>query len=110
MANTQGYYNRATITVVKSYIVQAPEGLVRAGRGGMGRKGWKGMLSLVKCKLTQETEAGLLNKSLMLSSSFRCDQSYKYELYDFGHTLLCYLSRTLMFNKLASVDGGEDKF
>ncbi len=39
-------------------------------------------------------EAGLLNKRFMLSSSFRCDQIYKYELYDFGHTLLCYLSRT----------------
>ncbi len=35
----------------------------------------------------------------MLSSSFRCDQIYKYEKYDFGHTLLCYLSRTYMFNK-----------
>ncbi len=39
-------------------------------------------------------EAGLLNKRLMLSSSFRYDQIYKYEIYDFGHTLLCYLSRT----------------
>jgi hypothetical protein len=39
-------------------------------------------------------EAGLLNKRLMLSSSFRCDQIYKYDLYDFGHTLLCYLSQT----------------
>ncbi len=39
-------------------------------------------------------EAGLLNKRLMLSSSFRCDQIYKYDIYDFGHTLLCYLSRT----------------
>jgi len=40
------------------------------------------------------SEAGLLNKRLMLSSSFRCDQIHKYEKYDFGHTLLCYLSRT----------------
>jgi hypothetical protein len=38
--------------------------------------------------------AGLLNKRLMLSSSFRCDQIYKYEIYNFGHTLLCYLSPT----------------
>jgi len=53
VANIQGYYNRATITVIKSCIVQAPEELVWAGRGGMGRKGWKGMLSLVECKLTQ---------------------------------------------------------
>ncbi len=44
-------------------------------------------------------EAGLLNKRLMLSSSFRCDQIYKYEIYDFGHTFLCYLSRTQTFNE-----------
>jgi hypothetical protein len=31
----------------------------------------------------QQTEVGSLNKGLMLSSSFRCDQIYKYELYDF---------------------------
>jgi hypothetical protein len=49
------------------------------------------------------TEAGLLNKRLMLSLSFRCDQIYKFELYDSGHTLLCFLSRTEMFNKPTSV-------
>jgi len=38
--------------------------------------------------------AGLLNKMLMPSSSFRCYQNFKYEIYDFGHTLLCYLSQT----------------
>jgi hypothetical protein len=38
--------------------------------------------------------AGSLNKRLMLSSSFRCDQIYKYDIYNFGHTLLCYLSLT----------------
>jgi hypothetical protein len=45
-------------------------------------------------KLESYHEAGFLNKRLMLSSSFRCDQIYKYEIYNFGHTLLCYLSRT----------------
>jgi hypothetical protein len=40
------------------------------------------------------SEHGLLNKGLMLSSSFRCDQIYRYEIYNFGHTLLCYLSQT----------------
>jgi hypothetical protein len=40
------------------------------------------------------SEAGLLNKRLMLSSSFRCDQIYKYTIYNFGHILLCYLSQT----------------
>jgi hypothetical protein len=42
---------------------------------------------------------------LMLSSNFRCDQIYKYELYDFGHTLLCYLSQTKMFNEPTSEAG-----
>ncbi len=42
----------------------------------------------------QDTEAGLLNKRLVLSSSFRCDQFYKYTIYNFGHILLCYLSQT----------------
>ncbi len=41
-----------------------------------------------------QSVAGLLNKRLMLSSSFRCVQIYKYKIYDFGHTLLCYLSQT----------------
>ncbi len=40
------------------------------------------------------TVASLLNKRLMLTSSFRCDQIYKYEIHNFGHTLLCYLSPT----------------
>ncbi len=33
---------------------------------------------------------GLQSKKLMLSSSFRCDQIYDCQRYDFGHTLLCY--------------------
>jgi hypothetical protein len=45
-------------------------------------------------RIIVRSKAGLLNKSLMLSSSFRYDQIYKYEIYDFGHTLLCYLRRT----------------
>ncbi len=40
------------------------------------------------------TEASLFNKRLMLSLSLRDDQMYKYEINDFVHTLLCYLSRT----------------
>jgi hypothetical protein len=46
----------------------------------------------IEKNVLQNAEAGLLNKRLMLSSSFWCDQIYKYELYDFGHTLLYYLS------------------
>jgi len=41
-----------------------------------------------------KSEAGLLNKRLMLSLSFRCEQIYKFELYDFSPTLLSYLSQT----------------
>ncbi len=40
------------------------------------------------------SEASLLNKRLMLGSSIRCEQIYQYELYDFGHTLLCYLLKS----------------
>ncbi len=47
-----------------------------------------------KSFIIMDPEAGLMNKRLMLSSSFRCDQIYKYKLYDFGRTLLCYLSGT----------------
>jgi hypothetical protein len=50
---------------------------------------WKPVSKLL---LQKFPEASLLNKRLTLSSSFRCGQIYKYEIYDFGHTLLCYLS------------------
>ncbi len=39
---------------------------------------------------------------VMLRSSFRSDQIYKHELYDFGHTLLCCLCKPYMFNKPTS--------
>jgi hypothetical protein len=35
-----------------------------------------------------------VEQKLMLSSNFRCDQIYRNERCDFGHTLLCYLSLT----------------
>ncbi len=38
----------------------------------------------------------------MLSSSFGCEQININHSYYFGHSLLCYLSQTQMFNKLAS--------
>ena len=56
-------------------------------------------------RLQISTVAGSLNKRLMLSSSFRCDQIYKYEIYNSGHTLLCSLSPTQMFNKPYSEAG-----
>ncbi len=43
-----------------------------------------------------------IEQMLMLSSSFKCDQIKKYEWYDFGHTLLSYLSQTWMFNMVGS--------
>jgi hypothetical protein len=35
-----------------------------------------------------------VEQKLMLNSSFRCDQIHDCQRYDFGHTLLCYLSLT----------------
>ncbi len=52
------------------------------------------MVETLRCSTRIGSEAGLLNKRLMLSSRFRCDLIYMYEIYDFGHTLLCYLSWT----------------
>ncbi len=46
---------------------------------------------------------------LVLSCSFRCDQIHGRNRYDFGHTLLCFLSPTKMFNKPTSVAGLLDK-
>jgi hypothetical protein len=40
-----------------------------------------------------------VDQRLMLSSSFSSVQIYENKRYDFGHTLLYYLSRTQMFNK-----------
>ncbi len=58
------------------------------------------------CKCSQTSEftplyswGPFVEQKLMLSSSFKCDQNYKYERYYFGHTLLCFLSPTSMFNK-----------
>ena len=39
-----------------------------------------------------------VEQKLVLSSSFRCDQSHICHCYDLGHTLLCYFSQTWMFN------------
>jgi hypothetical protein len=44
----------------------------------------------------------LVEQKLILSSSFRCCQIHNCHRYDFGHTLLRFLSRTKMFNKLTS--------
>jgi hypothetical protein len=44
-----------------------------------------------------------VEQNLMLSSSFRCDQIYNCQSYDFDHALFCYLSLTLMYNKPTSV-------
>ncbi len=43
-----------------------------------------------------------VEQKLMLSSNFRCDQIFNNHCYVFGHTLLCYLSPTWMFNKPTS--------
>ena len=67
------------------------------------------MLSVIMLRVVPPSFANVhepwgrfVKRRLVLSSSFRSDQIYKYERYDFGHTLLCYLSRTWMFNKPVS--------
>jgi hypothetical protein len=39
-----------------------------------------------------------VEQKLTLSSSFRCNQIYKCQIYYFSHTLLCYSSWTWMYN------------
>jgi len=46
-------------------------------------------------------EAGLLNKSSSLAPALGVTK-FTIGTYDFGHTLLCYLSWTKMFNKHTS--------
>jgi hypothetical protein len=41
-----------------------------------------------------EASGRFVEQKHLLSFCFRCEQIYKYERYDFGHTLLCYLSQT----------------
>ncbi len=43
-----------------------------------------------------------VEQKLILSSNFRCYQIHSCQRYDFGHTLLCYLSLTWLFNKPTS--------
>ncbi len=55
-----------------------------------------------KCqKETSNPKAGgqFFEQNIMLSSSIRCDQTHKCHLYNFGHTLLRYLSQTQMFQQ-----------
>ncbi len=40
-----------------------------------------------------------VEQRFMLSYSFRYDQIYKIQIYDWGCTLFCYLSQTLRLNK-----------
>jgi len=42
-----------------------------------------------------------VEQNLMLSSNFRCYQYHNWQIC-FGHTLLCYLSQTWIFNKATS--------
>jgi len=49
--------------------------------------------------------AGLLNKGSCLARALGATKIDKYERYDFGHTLLCNLSPTYMFNRPTSEAG-----
>ncbi len=52
----------------------------------------------------QQTHLRFVEQKLMLISNFLCDKIHKIHCYKFGHTLLCYLSQTWMFNKLYRFD------
>ncbi len=59
-------------------------------------------LSLSFCSMNWSLASQFVGQKLMLSSSFRCDQIYKCQRYDFGPTQLGYISHTYMFNKPTS--------
>ncbi len=44
--------------------------------------------------ITEHFWGRFVEQMLMLSSCFRCYQIHNYQRYDFGHTLLCHISRT----------------
>jgi hypothetical protein len=48
----------------------------------------------------------IIEMFVQLAASFRCAQIYKYEIYDFGHTLLCYF-KLRCFNKPTSKAGAK---
>ncbi len=54
----------------------------------------KKFCSITKFCRDSTSEVGLLNKRLILSLSFRCDQIHKHKIRDFGHALLCFLTPT----------------
>ena len=51
-----------------------------------------------------------VEQKLMVSSSFRCYQIHNCHRLDFGHTLLCYLSRTQMFKNPLFVQSQNQYF
>jgi hypothetical protein len=53
--------------------------------------------------LTNQPLRPAVEQNLMLICSFRCDQDHNNQVYVLGHTLLCCLSPTYVFNKVASV-------
>jgi hypothetical protein len=61
--------------------------------------------------IEKNSEAGLLNQSSCLAQTLGVTKilKVKSERYDFGHTLLCCLSWTWMFNKPTSEAGLSNK-
>ncbi len=61
---------------------------------------WSHFAVLLKSDLdVQQTHNRFVEQKVMLSSNFRCYQIHNCQRYHFGHTLLCYLSPTWMFNR-----------
>ncbi len=61
----------------------------------------KSYLQHLKIRSHWKLELGMsiCSTKWLWGSSFRCEQIHKCQRCDFGHTLLCYLSPTWMFNK-----------
>jgi hypothetical protein len=66
--------------------------LVGKGLIGQGRKGTRGRF---------------VEQKFMLSTNFRCYKIHTCKSCGFGYTMLCYLSRTKMFNKPTSAVTGK---
>jgi hypothetical protein len=60
---------------------------------------WKVVIEVLLRPFFHCASPASVKQHQILSFSFKCDQIFKCQRYDFYHTWLCYLSRNWMFNK-----------
>ncbi len=97
MTNTLAYYSNVGKNVIKVYNV----GDWKVGM--MLKRIFLTILILdrvISQTLIIKTYGRFVDQKLMLSTSFSHDQIHNCRKYDFGHTLLSYLSPTWTFNKI----------